>query len=214
MPKQPLILIGGGGHCKCCIDVIESTSQWDIQGILEHKDKVGSSVLGHKIIGTDEEMEFYIDKGYFFLIAVGQIRTALPRKKLYDFLKEKNAQIATVISGHAIVSKYATVGEGSIIHHRVSLTTDAIIGKNSIINTGSNIEHDSTVGDHTHISTGVFSNGTVQIGSGCFIGSGTVIANNITIQDRVLVGAGSVVISDLASDGTYAGVPCKSISKK
>ena len=35
MPKKPLILIGGGGHCKSCIEVIESTDEWEIKGILD-----------------------------------------------------------------------------------------------------------------------------------------------------------------------------------
>jgi sugar O-acyltransferase (sialic acid O-acetyltransferase NeuD family) len=214
MPKQPLILIGGGGHCKSCIEVIHSSGQWEICGILDRVDMVGTNVLDYKVIGTDEEIDQWISKGYHFLITIGQIKSALPRKRLYELLKKQNASIATVISGNAMVSSYAAVGEGSVIHHRVTVNADAVIGANCIINTAANIEHDVKIGDHTHISTGTMLNGNVQVGTECFIGSGTVIANNITIQDRVLVGAGSVIIRDLASDGTYAGVPCKSISKK
>jgi sugar O-acyltransferase (sialic acid O-acetyltransferase NeuD family) len=214
MPKQPLILIGGGGHCKSCIEVIQSSAEWDIIGILDRPERLGTQVLGYEVLGTDEELDQWISKGYFFLVTVGQIKSALPRKRLYDQLKEKNAQVATVISGSAIVSQYATIGEGSIIHHRVSLNADAVIGKNCIINTAANIEHDVKIGDHTHISTGSMLNGNVQVGSECFIGSGTIISNGITIGSEVITGAGSLVINNLEQGGIYAGVPCKSISKK
>ena len=30
MNKKKIILIGGGGHCKSCIDVIESNNMFDI----------------------------------------------------------------------------------------------------------------------------------------------------------------------------------------
>jgi sugar O-acyltransferase (sialic acid O-acetyltransferase NeuD family) len=214
MPKQPLILIGGGGHCKSCIEVIHSSGQWDIQGILDRADMVGTSVLDYKIVGTDEEIDQWITKGYYFLITVGQIKSALPRKRLYDLLKQQNALVATVVSGHAIVSAYAEIGEGTIIHHRASVNADAVIGKNCIINTAANIEHDVRIGDHTHISTGSMLNGNVQTGIACFIGSGSIISNGITIGNEVIVGAGSLVIEHLSAQGTYAGVPCKSISKK
>lgn len=214
MPKEPLILIGGGGHCKSCIDVIHSSGQWSIQGILDRADMVGTSVLDYKVLGTDEEIEKWISKGYHFLITVGQIKSALSRKRLYDHLKNHNAVIATVISGNAIVSAYASIGEGSIIHHRSTVNADAVTGVNCIINTAANIEHDVTIGDHTHISTGSMLNGNVHVGSECFIGSGSIVSNGITIGDEVLVGAGSLVIKHLSAQGTYAGVPCKSISKK
>ena len=36
---KKIILIGGGGHCKSCIDVIESEKKYTIKGILEKKSK-------------------------------------------------------------------------------------------------------------------------------------------------------------------------------
>ena len=36
MNKKKIILIGGGGHCKSCIDVIESNNMFDIAGIVEN----------------------------------------------------------------------------------------------------------------------------------------------------------------------------------
>ena len=34
-----IILIGGGGHCVSCIDVIEAGKKYKIMGILDNKDK-------------------------------------------------------------------------------------------------------------------------------------------------------------------------------
>ena len=33
--NKKLILIGGGGHCKACIDVIELENKYKIMGILD-----------------------------------------------------------------------------------------------------------------------------------------------------------------------------------
>ena len=51
----------------------------------------------------------------------------------------------------------------------------------------------------------------INIGSDVWIGSNTVICANIS--DRVVVGAGSVVITDLPSNGVYAGNKATLIKK-
>ena len=33
--KEEIILIGGGGHCKSCIDVIEQEGKYQIAGIVD-----------------------------------------------------------------------------------------------------------------------------------------------------------------------------------
>ena len=44
MSKNNLILIGGGGHCKSCIDVIEQENKFNITGILDVKEKVINAI--------------------------------------------------------------------------------------------------------------------------------------------------------------------------
>ena len=51
--SENLILLGGGGHCKSCIDVIESTSLFKIAGILDPKEPKGLKILGYEILGDD-----------------------------------------------------------------------------------------------------------------------------------------------------------------
>jgi FlaA1/EpsC-like NDP-sugar epimerase len=57
MPKSPLVLIGGGGHCKSCIDVIEATQQWEIIGILDNNIAKGQKISGYPVIGTDDDID-------------------------------------------------------------------------------------------------------------------------------------------------------------
>ncbi len=71
--NNELILIGGGGHCKSCIDVIEQSGQYKIAGILDKRENIGQTVLGYEIIGEDEQIESLAKKGFIFLITLGQI---------------------------------------------------------------------------------------------------------------------------------------------
>lgn len=204
--KRPLILIGGGGHCKSVIEVAESAG-YEIKGILDMPDEVGKEVLpGHKVIGTDDEIPLYVEE-CDFVITVGFIKNPALRIKLYNKVKTAGGRLATIIASTAHVSKYAELGEGTVIMHHAFVNAGAKIGDNCIINTFVNIEHDAVVGNQCHISTGTMVNGECKIGENCFIGSQSVCANCIEIASDIIVGAGSVVRKSIRMKGIYAGNP-------
>lgn len=204
--KRPLILIGGGGHCKSVIEVAESAG-YEIKGILDMPDEVDKEVLpGHKVIGTDDEIPQYVEE-CDFIITVGFIKNPALRIKLYNKVKAAGGRLATIIASTAHVSKYAELGEGTVIMHHAFVNAGAKIGDNCIINTFVNIEHDAVVGNQCHISTGTMVNGECKIGENCFIGSQSVCANCIEIASDIIVGAGSVVRKSIRMKGIYAGNP-------
>ncbi len=191
MNKKPLILVGGGGHCKSVIEVAESAG-YTIIGILDKPEEVGKQVLDYKVIGTDDDIPQYVDKSEF-VITVGQIKSVTIRKKIAECIKKAGGKLATIIASDATVSKYATIGEGSVILHKCVVNADAKIGKNCIINTMANIEHEVEIGDYCHISTGVMVNGMTKVGSDTFIGSGSVLYNCIEVPNNSIIPAGTIV---------------------
>jgi len=213
MNKKNLLLIGGGGHCKACIDVIEMEGKYTICGILDQAEFVGKNVLGYDIIGTDELISSYTDKGYSFLLTVGQIRSAHLRRRIFEYMKSLDADIVTVISPLAYVSKHAVLGKGSIVMHNATVSAGVRVGENNILNTGCNIEHDTRTGDHCHISTHAVINGDCTIGHEVFVGSNATVSNQISIANEVVIGAGAVVHKDLGIKGTYIGNPAIRLSK-
>jgi len=189
---KKLILLGGGGHCKSCVDVIEQENIYEIVGILDEKNRVGEQVLKYRIVGTDDDIKKYVSESCMFLITIGQIKTSSLRKKIHANLIKNNAQLATVISPRAYVSKYAEVGEGSIIMHDVLINAAVKIGRNCIINTKALIEHDVVVDDFCHISTAAVVNGAVKIKEGTFWGSNAVSRERVETSKCGFIKAGSV----------------------
>ena len=87
MNKKQILLIGGGGHCKSCIEVIESTAEFEIAGIVDLKSKIGKEILGYKFIACDDDLPKLKDKYDYALITVGQIKSATVRIKLFEKAK-------------------------------------------------------------------------------------------------------------------------------
>ncbi len=190
---EPIILVGGGGHCRSCIDVIEKDGKFSIAGIIDMPDKVGEEILGYPIIGTDDDLQGMAETYHSFLITIGQIRSAEPRILLFNTLSILKVNFPIIISPLSYVSTYARIGKGSIVMHGVIVNSCASIGENCIINTNSLIEHDSVVEDHCHIATGAIVNGGVYVGSGSFIGSGAVTKQNSRVSPHSFVKANSIV---------------------
>ena len=141
MSKNELILLGGGGHCKSCIDVIENTGLFTIKGILDIPSERNKKILSYSVIGNDDDVNTYVTKQCQFLVTIGQIKSSSPRRKLFDLLESQNAVVATVISPKAYVSPHAKIGKGSIVMHGAVVNAGAIVGDNCIINTSAIVEH-------------------------------------------------------------------------
>ena len=157
MEQKNLILVGGGGHCKSVIEVAESAG-YTILGIDDRPEELGKLVLDYKVIGVDDDIPQYVEKAEFVII-VGFIKNPALRIKLYNKVKEAGGKLATIVASTAHVSKYATLGEGTVVMHQAFVNAGAQIGNNVILNTFTNIEHDAVVGDQCHISTGTMVNG-------------------------------------------------------
>lgn len=208
---KELILIGGGGHCKACIDVIEQEGHYKIKGILDSFKEVGSNLLGYEILGDDNNINLFVNNNCFFLVTIGQVHTGDLRAKIFQKLVENSAQIATIISPKAYVSKHASIEKGTIIMHGAIVNADVKIGQNCIINNLCNIDHESIVNNNSHVSTSAIVNGGCTIGERVMIGSRAVLIQGVKIGNDVIVGAGSVVIGNIERKGTYVGNPVHKI---
>ena len=86
--KEKIILIGGGGHCKSCIDVIEQEGKYRVAGIVDVPEKLNQKILGYEIVATDDDLPHLVNEYENFLIALGQIKS--PDKRIMLFEEVKN----------------------------------------------------------------------------------------------------------------------------
>lgn len=194
-----ILLIGGGGHCIACIDVLEAEAKYRIEGIVEAKTSKLGSLSGYHIVGFDENLPDLLSNIPRALITVGQIKSPTIRIRLFNLLKNYGAELPVIISPVAYCSSRAEVSEGTILMHGSVVNAGAIIAENCIINSQALIEHGVQIAAHCHISTGARINGDVRIGAGSFVGSGAIIREGIEIGDSVIIGAGQIVLKNVPS---------------
>jgi sugar O-acyltransferase (sialic acid O-acetyltransferase NeuD family) len=191
--KEKIILIGGGGHCRACIDVIEQEGHFTIAGIVDVPEKKQHKVLGYSVIGSDADLEELIKTFPDVLLTLGHIKSPTRRMELFNDLMQMGARFPMIQSPLAYVSPHAHVAEGTIVMHHALINAGASVGRNCIINNKALIEHDAVIEDHCHISTGAVVNGGVTIGSSSFFGSGAVAAENTSIPSHSFIKANSLI---------------------
>jgi sugar O-acyltransferase (sialic acid O-acetyltransferase NeuD family) len=196
LTREPILLVGAGGHSRACIDVIEQEGRFVVKGLVGLLKEVGSSIFEYPVLGTDEDLPILLDDCANALIVVGQIKTPEPRIRLFDLLQQSSCVLPTIVSPRAYVSPHADLEAGTIVMPGAIVNSGAVVGKNCIINSQSLVEHDVIIKDHCHIATAATINSGVRIGTGTFIGSNSSVKQGITIGDHCVLGMGQKILAN------------------
>lgn len=187
--KSEILLIGGGGHCRSVIDVIEQESRYTIAGIVDRQELLGQEVLGYKIIGCDDDLPNLFHRYKNAVVTIGHIKSNVIRVKLFHILKDMGYNLPVIVSPLAYVSQHSFIDEGTVVMHQALINANVKIGKNCIINSKALLEHDVIIEDNCHISTASVINGGVRIKENIFFGSNATTKEYIEVSGFVKAGS-------------------------
>jgi sugar O-acyltransferase (sialic acid O-acetyltransferase NeuD family) len=209
--KEEIIVIGTGGHSRMIQDFIEEGDLYRIIGFITNDIKI-SNFHGYPILGNDDVLRKYFKMGVKKIaIGIGGFTDNRTRKKIFELVKSIGFDVITIVHHSAVISRYAKIGEGSVIMPNVVINNDVIIGSNCVIANSAVISHETIVEDHVLISAGVTIGGYSIVKSETLIALGASVVSGVTIGNNVLIGAGAVVVKDAIEQGTYIGIPARRI---
>lgn len=120
----------------------------------------------------------------------------------------------TLVAGNVAMSRWVTIGAGTVICAGSILTTNITLGAHCQVNLDCTIGHDVVLDDYATLAPGVHVSGCVHIGRGAYVGTGASIINGLPNEPMVIgagatVGAGAVVTRSVAPGVTVVGVPAR-----
>lgn len=208
--RQPIVLVGAGGHAKVLADQC-LRSGYQIKGYISPEINEGMGLFGIPYLGKDEMLSSLIAKGAVrFCIAVGD---QAHRRRIAEHLDTLGGDVVTLQDPTAIVSGFAVIGQGAQILVGAIINAAAEVGPHCLINTGASVDHDVKLGAFVQISPQVALAGGVICGEGTFIGTGAVVIPNVRIGANAVIGAGAVVVRDVPDGITVVGAPARPISR-
>lgn len=205
-----IVFLGGGGHAKVLIDLINLSKKYKIAGILDPNLKADIKISDVPVMGNDELLPLLYKRGIKnACIAVGSVKDNSKRKVLCEKVKHERFLLPALIHPSALIAGRSYIHDGAQIMAGAIIQVASSIGENTIVNTGAIIEHDCTVGSHVHICPGAVICGGCIIGDGSFIGAGATVLQGIKIGSNAVVAAGAVVIADVTDNRKVMGIPAR-----
>jgi len=201
--KKEYYLFGASGHAKVILDILFSNNI-DVQAILDDAPKV--SVLSTIPVVHTKNVKLPLNS--FLLLSIGD---NLTRKKIVE---NNKFNYYKAIHTEAFVSKFAFIGEGTVVMPKAIINSGTTIGQHCIINSGCVVEHDCVLENYVHVSPNAALAGNVTIGEGTHVGIGASVIQGIKIGKWVVIGAGAVIINDIPDYAVVVGNPGKIIKVK
>lgn len=195
-----MYLYGASGHAKVIIDILVA-SGIPVQGLFDDNPEL-KVLLEHQVLGPFNQ-KILRDSELIISIGINNIR------KIISEMLPKDIKYGTAIHPSAIISKYATIGKGSVIMQGTVIQSSVTIGTHCIINTSSSVDHDCIVEDFVHISPNSCLCGGISIGEGTQVGAGSVVVPGIKVGKWSIIGAGSVVLKDVPDNVLILGNPAR-----
>lgn len=197
-----MYLFGASGHAKVIIDILASNGI-EVNSLIDDDSNINTLLdfpVLHDPIGLSP-----------IIVSIGANDR---RKRVVERLNKLNCTFGMAIHSSAIISKYVSIGEGTVVMQNAVINSCAEIGNHCIINTSASIDHDCKIGDYVHISPNVALCGNVSVGEGTQIGVGSCVVPGVNIGKWSLICAGSVVTHDIPDYCIASGNRCEVIKYK
>lgn len=144
------------------------------------------------------------------VIAIGNNHIRAEKQKR---LGDAGAKLVTLVHPSAVISAYASLGEGVVVFGNAVVNASAVVGAGVIINTGAVIEHDCVIDEFAHVSPNAALAGGVNVGREAWVGACASVRQLLTVGAGAVVGMGAVVTRDVPSGLTVLGSPAKTLAR-
>jgi len=208
--KNPIVIIGAGGHSKVLADTLLASGHEILGCVSKEAGSAGETIFfSLKLLGGDTDVLNRRPDQIVLVNGIGGIDVSVKRKEVFEFFKKKGYRFLSVIHPSAMIGREVHLEEGVQILAGVVVQTGCRIGKNTIINTKASVDHDCQIEDHVHIAPGATLCGHVWIRTSSHIGTGATIIQKINIGKKAMIAAGSVVVENVPEGARIRGVPAR-----
>jgi sugar O-acyltransferase (sialic acid O-acetyltransferase NeuD family) len=207
--RTPVLVIGGGGHAKVLLHVLERLPQFSILGYIDPKDN--GPILGHPRLGGDDAAAAILreHRKVAAALGVGKVRAGGGRVSMLEKFGSMGFVFPAIVAPSAVVSRDIVLGEGAVILDGAVVQPGCRLGRAVIVNTSAVVDHDCILDDDVHVATGAVLSGGIRVAAGALVGAGASCRQGVRIGAGCTIAAGATVACDCLEPGVYVGVPAK-----
>ena len=208
-----IYILGVGRNTIVTIDLAE-TCGYKVAGLYHYlDDRTGEDYFGHKIIGCNEELFGQDLTGKNFVVSVGE--NAI-RAEIFQRLRERGANLVTLVHPTAVVSRYSVLKDGVHVYAYAVVDPNVVVEEDSIISSKTSLLHGCRVGKHCFVAPDAVVGANTLMEDYSFVGLNATLVSNKAgqIGRGAVVGASAVVTRPVSDDAVAVGVPAREVSRK
>ncbi|MFA5508017.1 MAG: NeuD/PglB/VioB family sugar acetyltransferase [Vulcanimicrobiota bacterium] len=192
-----VVVVGGSGHAKTCLEILRSRREYEIVGVLDDGMEPGQSVLGVSIIGDLGKLERLVNEGVrWAVLGIGSLFDLAARVRLIERIEGAGLELLTIVHSSAVIEPSAKLGKGVQVHAGAVVSADAVLHDHCVVNTGAIVSHDCVIGTNAHIAPGAILAGSVKVGANALVGMGATVFIGVSIAPGAVVNNGRDVFQD------------------
>ncbi|WP_455683539.1 PglD-related sugar-binding protein [Thomasclavelia sp.] len=176
-----LLIVGAGGHGRCCLDIARDMNVFDKIAFLDNN-HINEMINDCNVIGSIDEMSSYYPEYTHIFVVIGNNKV---RSKLILQAQEIGYSLPILKHSTSVVSRYASIGDGSVVFPNAVIEANAAIKEGCIIAANSVVNHDAVIEDYCLI----YCNEVIR--PNVLIGTLSIIADQCVIKSYVELPANS-----------------------
>ena len=209
---KDLIILGAGGSGWDIVSIVNAINkqsvEWNVLGFLDDNVTLhGKEFCGVKVIGSIDECNKWPNA--FFVSSIANPTNRLVRKMIWDKVKTKGLNFATIIHPSVVIYDEVIIEEGCVVNANSVLATGVTLEKDVHIGYACNIGHETRVCEHTTFGAAVNLSSGVIINPNCYIGAGVSSTHDVEVEEDTLVAVGSAIVTNMKKNESkmWIGVP-------
>lgn len=211
---KDILILGTGGNCVDILDAVlalnESTPSpvYCVRGFLDDDTRLwDQAVEGYPVLGPLSQAAQHPE--CYFVNGIGSVGNYWRKAEIIASANIPIDRFETIIHPQASVSRFASVGRGTVVLQNATINSRAKVGSHVIILPNAVISHDVQVGDCCCIASAACIAGNCQVGTACYLGANCSVAGHLHLGDGSLIGMGAVVLKDVAEATVVVGNPAR-----
>lgn len=213
--SRKVIIIGGDGNggiaAACISDMRDNYSIWEyeVHGFLNDFIAKGETINGYPVLGGLQDVNKFLDQGYYFIYAIHSISHAPLRIKIFEALNIPDERLVTLIHPLTFIGEGTEIEPGCMIMANSYIGPKSKIGKCTFIMANCAIGHNNKIGGFCHFSLGAVCGSVLNIGDGCDVALNATVMEKLTLGNFSVVGAGALCLKDVEPYQVVVGSPAK-----
>lgn len=201
---EKLIIVGIGPNARLALSFVNYHNLYDVIGFAVNRAYYSTSIFEGYPVYILEDIEQTVGSKHNYKLFISLLWNHLnaDRRKLYDYCKNKEFQLANLISPLAII-RSEIKGDNCWIQDQVVIQNDTVIGSNVAIMAGALIGADCNVGSHCFFGAHSLLAGGCTLGEQSFIGLKATVFDDTKIGKKCIVGACTAVKRNMPDYSKY-----------